>query len=120
MCQVGVKFSIDSSIRSRSTFNFKRLEEKVKQAYLPRPINNQLIELELVKAYVRPNAYIIVATAVVSSKRKEGEPLSYYRASEVDGNLANLDSEYQLALNSVVMKAIKKAVIGHQKTCSST
>ncbi len=118
-CQVGLNFSIDNTIDSKHIVDFDKLHGKVSKAYSKPSQSNHLLELELVKAYVRPNAYILVATAVVARKDNNGERVNYYRASNVDANLANLDSEYQSALNNVVLLAIQKAVIDQQNTCNN-
>ncbi|MBL4876660.1 MAG: hypothetical protein JKY10_09235, partial [Cohaesibacteraceae bacterium] len=99
LCQVGVSFSVDASINSRNVINFEELQAKVKKKYAFISLNSQSLELELVKAYVRPNGLILTATAVVASKSRVDDSLTYYRASNVDANLANLDGEHQSALN---------------------
>lgn len=119
LCQIGVNFSIDASISSKNVIDFEKLQTKVKQEYASIPRNSQSLELELVRAYVRPGAYILKATAVVASKNEIDDSLTYYRASNVDANLANLDGEYQSALNEVVLIAIEQAVNERRSVCSN-
>lgn len=114
-CQVGVKFGIAPSVDSRDVIDFEKIQSQVGNLYDSG--HEKELGLYLVKAYVRPGHLILKATAVVAQPHPE-KTTAYYRSSVVDANLANMDGEYQSALNEAVLSAIQKAVDSHVENCS--
>lgn len=116
-CQVRVNFGIAPSVDSRDVIDFEKLQLEVGKLYDSK--HDKELGLYLVKAYVRPGHMILKATAVVAEPHPERRT-AYYRSSVVDANLANMDGEYQSALNEAVLNAIEKAVDSHVKSCINT
>ena len=114
-CQVRVDFAVAPSVDSRDIIDFDKIQAKVKKRYDKK--HEKAIGLFLVKAYVRPDHYILKATAVIAQPQVDA-PTTYYRSSVIDANLANMDDEHQAALNEAVLNAIEKAVDSHQESCS--
>lgn len=114
VCKLGINLTVDPNLDTRGVLDFVKLEQSIKKRYLAEQVDHQ-INLKLVKAYVRQGHLIIKATAVV----KDEDNNTYYRASDVDSNLASADSEYQSALRTAVSEAIDKVVVKNQHICKT-
>lgn len=118
-CNIDIRFVIDNSLHSKESFDTAKLHKDITQEYLTTTQSSRVIELTLIKAYVRPDSYILKATAVLSSQNENNNQLSYHRASNIDANIANLAGEYQVAITDAVFMAIEKAVKKEKQSCTA-
>lgn len=121
-CEVEVQFTIDKSLYSRTLVDYNVLLRDINAQYpsTQKAKNEEKLPLKLIKAYVRPDMYILKATVVLSNQDSKTEQVTYYRGSHVDANLANTDGEYQLALEDAVVEAIDKAIEVKKEQCVKT
>lgn len=116
-CKIDLRFNIDSTLHKKRLIDLSELHRDVTKKYPSTEQSSQVIELTLIKAYVRPDAYILKATAVLSSKNKHDNSLRYHRASHIDANIANLDDEYQVAITDAVFLAIDEVIDAETQAC---
>ena len=72
-------------------------------------MQNEVLELKLIKAYVKTIHLVLEGHAVLETELTDGTRL-LYRGADTDTNMAGTVSEYQSVLEKATEQAIKQAI----------